>query len=39
MAAGACRRCAFALDDETALDALGESLVSGDGKVEFEHEV
>jgi hypothetical protein len=38
MAAGACRQCALALDHKTALAAIGESLVSRDLKVEFEHE-
>jgi hypothetical protein len=38
MAADARRQCALALDDKTALAALGESLVSRDLEVEFEHE-
>jgi hypothetical protein len=38
MAAGVCRQCALALDDETALAAFGESLVGRDPKIEFEHE-
>jgi hypothetical protein len=38
MAAGACRQCAPALDDEAALAALGECLFSCDLEVEFEHE-
>jgi hypothetical protein len=37
MAAGACRQCSLALDDKTARTALGESLVSRDLEVEFEH--
>jgi hypothetical protein len=39
VAAGACRQCALALDDETVLAAPGESLVSRHGEVEFDHEV
>jgi hypothetical protein len=38
MAAGTRRQWALALDDQTALAALGESLVSRDLEVEFEHE-
>jgi hypothetical protein len=37
MAAGPPREFALALDDKTALAALGESPVSGDLEVEYEH--
>lgn len=38
VAGGACRQRAVALDDEPALAALGECLVSFDVEVELEHE-